>query len=156
VGRILEIPLTASQDYSIFHILNDYSIDLWKKQIDLIQRRHGLLSFIVHPDYVIQQRPRAVFESLLAHLQQTCDRNSVWATLPEGVDRWWRARSEMKLVEESDGFRIEGPESDRARIAYATLDGDRVVYSVDKSSASPGGNQASVKSAPKIQGNGRP
>ncbi len=32
VGKILEIPLTTSQDYSLFQILNDYSIDLWKKQ----------------------------------------------------------------------------------------------------------------------------
>ena len=132
VGRILEIPLTASQDYSVFHILNDYSIALWKRQIDLIQRRNGLLSFIVHPDYVIQRRPRAVYESLLAYLRETCDRNRVWATLPEGVDRWWRARSQMKLIEDGKGYRIEGPESERACIAYATLDGDRVVYSVQK------------------------
>ena len=130
VGRILEIPLTTTQDYSVFHILNDYSIELWKKQIDLIQRRHGLLSFIVHPDYVIQRRPRAVFESLLSHLRETCDRHRVWTTLPGEVDRWWRARSEMKLIEDSNGYRIEGPESERACIAYATLDGDRVVYSV--------------------------
>lgn len=134
VGRILEIPLTASEDYSVFHILNDYSLELWKKQIDLIQRRQGLLSFIIHPDYVIQRRPRAVFESLLAHLRETCDRNGVWATLPGEVDRWWRARSEMKLIEDGSGYRIEGPESERARVAYATLDGDRVVYSVERNS----------------------
>lgn len=132
VGRILEIPLTASQDYSVFHILNDYSIELWKKQIDLIQRRHGLLSFIVHPDYVIPRRPRAVFESLLAHLRETCDRHDVWATLPGGVDRWWRARSQMRLIEDGSGYRIEGPESERACVAYARLDGDRIVYSVQK------------------------
>jgi hypothetical protein len=134
VGRILEIPLTASQDYSVFHILNDYSIELWKKQIDMIQQRHGLLSFIVHPDYVIQRRPQAVVESLLAHLRETCDQNGVWATLPGEVDRWWRARSEMKLIEDSNGYRIEGAESERACIAYATFDGDRVVYSVEKNS----------------------
>lgn len=131
-GRILEIPLTASQDYSVFHILNDYSIELWKKQVNLIRQRHGLLSFIIHPDYVIQRRPRAVFESLLAYLRETCDRNDVWATLPGGVDRWWRARSEMKLIEDRNGYRIEGPESERACLAYATLDGDRVVYSIQK------------------------
>jgi|SRR5215472_384327 len=132
VGRILELPLTTSQDYSMFHILNNYSIELWKKQVDLIRRRHGLLSFIVHPDYVIQRRPRAVFESLLAHLRETCDHNGVWATVPGEVDRWWRARSEMELIEDRNGYRIEGPESERACIAYATLDGDRVVYSVEK------------------------
>src|SRR3989454_303052 len=33
IGGILELPLTTIQDYSLFHILNDYSIDLWKRQI---------------------------------------------------------------------------------------------------------------------------
>lgn len=134
VGRILEIPLTAAQDYSLFHILNDFSIELWKKQVALIQRRHGLLSFIVHPDYVIQRRPRAVFESLLSQLRETCDRDGVWATLPGEVDRWWRARSEMKLVNVGNGYRIEGPESESACIAYATLDGDRLAYALEKNS----------------------
>ena len=135
VGRILEIPLTTSQDYSIFHILNDYSIDLWKKQIDLIQQRHGLLSFITHPDYLIDPRSRRVYESLLAHLREIIHRDGLWETVPGEVDHWWQARSEMKLVENHKGWRIEGPESERARIAYATLDGDRIVYTIGESSS---------------------
>jgi len=136
VGKILEIPLTATQDYALFHILNDYTIDLWKKQIDLIRQRNGLLSFITHPDYLINRRCRRVYESLLAHLRQTADREHIWKTLPGELDRWWRARSEMKLVEDSKGWRIEGPESERARIAYATLMGDRIAFTVAKTSDS--------------------
>ena len=45
VGNILELPLTTSQDYSLFHILNDYSIELWKEQIELIHKRNGLDQF---------------------------------------------------------------------------------------------------------------
>jgi hypothetical protein len=132
VGKILEIPLTTSQDYSMFHILNNYSIDLWKKQIDLIQRRYGLLSFITHPDYLIDRRSQRVYESLLAYLRETIQRDGIWEALPGEVDRWWRARREMKLVEHHGGWRIEGPESERARVAYATVDGGRIVYTVDK------------------------
>ena len=47
IGKILELPLTTIQDYSLFHILDDYSIDLWKHQIDLILKRNGLI--IHHP-----------------------------------------------------------------------------------------------------------
>ena len=36
IGDILELPLTTTQDYSLFHILGDYSIALWKQQIELI------------------------------------------------------------------------------------------------------------------------
>jgi hypothetical protein len=137
VGKILEIPLTTIQDYSLFHILDDYTIDLWKKQIDLIRQRNGLLSFITHPDYLIDRRCRRVYESLLAHLRQIADRERMWTTLPGELDRWWRARSEMKLVEDNRGWRIEGLESERACIAYATLAGDRIVYATDKTSVRP-------------------
>jgi hypothetical protein len=131
VGKILEIPLTTIQDYSLFHILNDYTIEQWKKQIDLIRQRKGLLSFITHPDYLINRRCRRVYESLLAHLRQTAEHEHMWITVPGELDRWWRARSEMELIEHGGSWRIVGPESARARIAYAALDGDRIVYSVD-------------------------
>ena len=130
VGEILEIPLTACQDYTLFHILNDYSIGLWKKQTELILQKYGLLSFITHPDYLIESRARAVYESLLDYLSQISERRGIWRALPGEVDRWWRARSEMKLVEDGGGWRIEGPESERARLAYATLDGDQLVYTI--------------------------
>lgn len=132
IGEILEIPLTTTQDYSVFHILKDYSIDLWKKQIELILQRNGLISFIAHPDYLIDQRRCGIYEALLAYLRTIVERRGVWATLPGELDRWWRARAAMSLVPNGAGWKIDGPESERARIAYASLVGDRVVYTIDK------------------------
>jgi hypothetical protein len=134
IGKILELPLTTTQDYSVFQILNTYSIALWKEQIDQIRRRNGLISFNTHPDYLIESRARTAYESLLDHLRETCDRHGIWEALPGEVDRWWRARNEMKLVQDNDGWRIEGPEKDRARIAYAAIDGDRIVYTLGDAS----------------------
>jgi peptidoglycan/xylan/chitin deacetylase (PgdA/CDA1 family) len=128
VGKILELPLTTSQDYSLFHILDDYSIDLWREQINLIRQRNGLMSFITHPDYLIDHRARAVYESLLDYLQQLIVRDKIWAALPGDVDQWWRARSEMKLVQNGNRWEIEGPQSHRARIAYANIDHGRLAY----------------------------
>jgi hypothetical protein len=53
--------------------------------------------------------------------------------LPGEVDRWWRQRSEMRLVKQENGWRIEGNGKERARIAYATLCDDRLTYSVERS-----------------------
>jgi hypothetical protein len=131
IGKILEIPLTTCQDYSLFQILNDYSIDLWKQQIALIRKRNGLISFIAHPDYLMNSQARRVYESLLAHLRQIVEHDKLWMALPGEVDQWWRARSQMKLVPSGDTWKIEGPDCDRARIAYATLDGDGIKYSVE-------------------------
>jgi len=120
VGRMLEIPVTMTQDYTLFHILNDYSIELWKRQIELIMEQHGLISFIVHPDYIVESRERSVYETLLAHLVRLKQEKNLWITTPGEVNRWWRQRSEMRLVENGPGWRIEGPGKERARIAYAS------------------------------------
>ncbi len=130
VGKILELPVTTTQDYTLFNILNDYSIDLWKKQIDLIMEKHGLVSVIVHPDYVRGIRERAVYEALLQHLADLRREQGIWIALPGEVDRWWRQRAEMRVVKSGDGWRIEGPGSERARLAYASRDQDRLSYTL--------------------------
>lgn len=119
IGKILELPVTATQDYTLFNIFHDYSIDLWKKQIDLIMEKHGLISFIVHPDYVVADRERKIYESLLAYLAKFRSDKGLWITTPGEVDNWWRKRAEMKLVKRESGWQIEGPGSERARVAYA-------------------------------------
>jgi hypothetical protein len=132
-GKILEIPLTTCQDYSLFQILNDYSIGLWKMQIALLQKRYGLISFITHPDYLIDSRPRKVYESLLAYLQETIEREKLWMALPGEVDVWWRARNQMQLVQKDGNWAIEGPHSERAQVAFAVLDNGQLRYEVAKS-----------------------
>jgi hypothetical protein len=128
IGKILELPLTTTQDYSLFHILEDYSIDLWKQQLGLIRERNGLMSLLTHPDYLIERRARKVYELLLDYLRQMIACEKIWAPLPGDVDRWWRARSQMRLVPRGNGWEIVGQEKDRARLAYAVLDGDRLVF----------------------------
>lgn len=132
VGKILEMPLTTCQDYSLFQILNDYSLDIWKEQIDLIRAKNGLLSFISHPDYLIEPRARKTYEKLLDYLRQMVSREKIWAALPGEVDRWWRARSQMRLVKGARDWEIEGPDKERARVAYAVLEGNRLNYEVSK------------------------
>jgi hypothetical protein len=128
---MLELPLTTIQDYSLFHVLEEYSIALWKKQMSIILGGHGLMSFIIHPDYLIPTRAQDVYKTLLDYLNRLRLDHGVWLPLPREVDRWWRERSEMKLVADSAGWRIEGPGSSRARLAYARVEGDQVVYEIE-------------------------
>lgn len=131
IGNILELPVTTTQDYSLFHILNQYSINLWKKEIDLITNKHGLVSFIVHPDYIVKKRARDVYTALLAHLAELRSQGRLWMALPAAVNRWWRERSQMRLAPRGNKWEIEGLGKERARIAYATLEGSRVVYRLE-------------------------
>lgn len=128
IGNIVELPVTTTQDYSLFYILKNYSIDLWKQQLGLIRGRNGLISIISHPDYLIDRRARSIYESLLDHLRQMTVADQTWTALPGDVDLWWRARSEMKLMPRGNEWEIVGPGKDRARVAYATIEGGRLVY----------------------------
>lgn len=130
IGKILELPLTTIQDYSLFHILGEYSIELWKKQLAMIREKNGLMSFIAHPDYLIDSSARKVYELLLGYLREMIFTEKIWAPLPRQVNDWWRARSEMRLVRKGHDWEIEGPQKERARIAYAILDDDRVTYEI--------------------------
>jgi hypothetical protein len=146
IGKIVELPLTTTQDYSLFHILNDYSTELWKLELALLSERNGLMSLLTHPDYLMERRARKVYESLLDDLRQMIARERIWAALPGDVDRWWRARSQMSLVPRGDTWEIVGPEKERASLAYAVLDGDQLVYELpDKSPRQPAATKPTVQ-----------
>jgi hypothetical protein len=82
IGNIIELPVTTTQDYSLLHILSDYSTGLWQKQVALIREKHGLISFIIHPDYIIPKRARRVYSELLLDLSQLHSRGETWIALP--------------------------------------------------------------------------
>ena len=128
IGKILELPVTTTQDYTLFNILNDCSIDLWKRQMETIRQKHGLISFIVHPDYIVKPRHRSTYETLLACLGNMRENSGLWMATPGEVNRWWRQRSEMRLSKAGNGWRIEGRGSERACLAYATLEGVELKY----------------------------
>ena len=130
IGRILELPLTTTQDYSLFHILGDYSIELWKRQVGLIMEKHGLVSFIVHPDYIGGEKALRVYKALLNYVSRLRDESDVWVALPREVNRWWRERSQMRLVREGRRWCIEGRGRERARIAYASVEGEQLAYTL--------------------------
>jgi hypothetical protein len=131
IGDILELPVTTTQDYALFNYLNEYSIDLWRSQIDLVLEQHGLISFIIHPDYISKSREWKVYELLLTHLAQLRDEKGLWIPKPGEVNLWWRQRTKMTIVEDRDGVRIEGAGSERARVAYASEKDGRLVVMLE-------------------------
>jgi hypothetical protein len=134
LGNLVELPLTTTQDYSLFHILDEYSIDLWKEEVGQIASSNGLASFIVHPDYVIDSQARHVYEDLLHYLSELCRHANLWQPLPRDAARWWRERSRMRIERCDDSWRVVGPGSERARLAYAQIENGRLAYRLENSS----------------------
>ena len=129
--RIGEIAGTAAyNDAGLFFVPDDGRLldRALEKECSQILGRNGLVSFIVHPDYLVEQRARKVYLDLLDYLSRPACEQELWTALPRDVNRWWRNRGQMKLVRDGDRWHIEGPDKDRARIAYAVKQGDRIAY----------------------------
>jgi hypothetical protein len=131
IGKILEIPVTTTQDYALFHILNERSIDLWRSQIELILKKNGLASFIIHPDYILEQETRSVYEKLLSHLKDLRSRTDIWFALPGEIDSWWRTRSQLRVERCGESWRIEGEGAELATLAYAKNVDGTLVYELE-------------------------
>lgn len=129
-GETLEIPVTTTQDYMLFHLLGDYSPKLWQEQTKLILARNGLATFIVHPDYIVEKRAQGVYRSLLSFLCELKQQERIWFALPSDIDRWWRARNQMRLIAENGKWRIEGKGAEQAKLAFARITDGRLTYEV--------------------------
>ncbi|MGB8008670.1 MAG: hypothetical protein WCF48_16205, partial [Terriglobales bacterium] len=81
----------------------------------------------------MQERENSLYRQLLAYLVRLRDEKNVWVTAPGNIDRWWRQRSKLKLVQHGDGWRIEGEGSERARVAYASEKEGSLVFTMENS-----------------------
>lgn len=133
IGDILELPVTTVQDYTLFHLLNESGIDLWKVQVETILARNGLASFIVHPDYILDADNRSLYKALLGWLRQLRKQKALWFALPREVDSWWRARSRMSVVKHGESWRVVGEGSERAVLAFARAVNGQLTYELDTS-----------------------
>jgi len=68
----------------------------------------------------------------MERLNRAREDEGLWMPLPREVDAWWRERKLMKLSPSGENWRIEGPGSERARVAFAHVDDGRLVYEFDK------------------------
>ena len=134
IGKILELPVTTIQDYMLFNLLGEKSIELWKVQIASILNRKGLVNFIVHPDYLIDEEIASLYKKLLSHLAEIRSHGMTWFAVPAEVDAWWRQRSQMRLVAANGGqWKVEGKGAERAVVGYARNVEGRLVYELEPS-----------------------
>lgn len=133
IGSILELPLTTIQDYSLLHILRDSSLTLWKQQVELILSRNGLVSFIVHPDYLLDEAALRVYRQLLEWLRECRTAHDLWVAKPGEVNRWWRLRARMTLERRNGKWEVLGEGAECASLAVASsVDGSKVRFRISR------------------------
>ena len=93
----VEIPYTIPQDFTIFVLLKQRSIDIWKNKLAWLVSKGGLALLDVHPDYMVFPGARqssgefssSLYEEFLGHLK-TWYSGVFWHGLPRDVARYVR------------------------------------------------------------------
>jgi hypothetical protein len=86
-----ELPYTLAQDFTLFVLLQETTIDLWKRKLDWIAERGGMALLNTHPDYMAfdgqgskYQYPASYYREFLSYVSSAY-KNKFWTALPEEV-----------------------------------------------------------------------
>ena len=92
----VELPYTLPQDFTLFVIMREKTIDIWEKKLDWIAEKGGMVLLNAHPDYIRfdgekpgeEEYPAEYYAELL-NLINTRYRNRFWHVLPREMARYW-------------------------------------------------------------------
>lgn len=70
-GGYVEIPYTMPQDFTLFIILQQGSIDIWKRKLDWIVSKGGMALMLIHPDYMCFKGSHLRYEGYPVEYYQT-------------------------------------------------------------------------------------
>jgi hypothetical protein len=110
---LVELPITLPQDHTVFEILQHDDGKVWVSKAHEIRDRHGMVLVLVHPDYAHDERLLGAWRQLLDEFEHD---DTVWQALPREVAAWWRDRADSRLIHTADGWVLDGPAAERARI----------------------------------------
>ncbi len=94
----VELPYTIPQDFTVFILLRQRGIDLWKRKLDWIAERGGMALLITHPDYmdfedgrpsVSTVYPSQYYTNFLEYIR-TKYAGQYWHVLPRDIASFWK------------------------------------------------------------------
>ncbi len=92
----VELPYTIPQDFTLFVLMKQKNIDIWRKKLDWIAEHNGMVLVITHPDYMnfdggsrsFEQYPWSYYAELLEYVKNEYD-GMYWNVLPKDICRFW-------------------------------------------------------------------
>ncbi len=96
-GGYVELPYTLPQDFTMFVMLKEKTIDIWKRKLDWVASHGGMCLLITHPDYMsfngripaFDEYPVEHFGDLLRYLKENYD-GRYWNAKPHEVASYYR------------------------------------------------------------------
>lgn len=98
-GGFVELPYTLPQDSTLFIILQEKNIDIWKAKLDWIASHGGMALLNSHPDYMdfehsepkSEAYPVENYIQFLKHIKQRYE-GQIYHALPHEIANFWRQR----------------------------------------------------------------
>ena len=103
----VELPYTLPQDFTLFVLMKEKNIDIWKKKLDWIVEKGGMALLIAHPDYMnanqakctIEEYPMEFYAEFLKHVKSKYTKR-YWNPLPRELAQFWKNRCRKWTGEE--------------------------------------------------------
>ena len=109
------------QDHTLWEVLREPDIALWREKAAWLAAKRGLVNAIVHPDYALTDERLRQYDELLGYLAGL---EGGWHALPRDVAAWWRRRAALvQALERGDAV------DDDALVWVSERDGEIVVRS---------------------------
>jgi glycosyltransferase involved in cell wall biosynthesis len=96
-GGYVELPYTLPQDSTVFLVLQEKTVDIWKEKIDWVAERGGMVLVNVHPDYLgfgggklkASEFPASLYQEFLKYVSEKYA-GKYWHALPHEIAGWYR------------------------------------------------------------------
>jgi peptidoglycan/xylan/chitin deacetylase (PgdA/CDA1 family) len=93
----VELPYTLPQDFTLFIILKEKNIDIWKRKMVWIAEKGGMVLINTHPDYMnfdggklgLEEYPADYYVEFLEYVKERYE-GQYWHVLPREMARFWR------------------------------------------------------------------
>jgi len=92
----VELPYTLPQDFSLFVLMKEKTIDIWKQKLDWIIEQGGMALINTHPgnmnfegdNMALEEYPAQYYEEFLQYIK-TKHKGEYWHALPKHISRFW-------------------------------------------------------------------
>ena len=107
----IELPYTLPQDFTLFILMRQENIDIWKKKLDWIVENGGMALVITHPDYMnigggkssIDEYPVGYYLDFLSYIKDRYE-NQYWDALPNEMAQFWVGKMKNTLDDKNRTF----------------------------------------------------
>lgn len=97
----VEIPYTIPQDFTLFCLMKEKNIDIWKRKLDWIVKKGGIALVNTHPDYMsfnqapigLEEYPAEYYRDFLNHVK-SCYEGQYWHCLPREAAGYYKQHSD--------------------------------------------------------------